>query len=95
VIAPAFDTPAPPASLKKPPAPPMIVPLFDRLAIVLAFDTPAPPVTAKPFPPLIAPRLVSVMIVPEFRTPAPPSAQTNFTSVPVPLSGARVKLDFE
>jgi len=26
---------------------------------------------------------------------ARPPAQTNFTSVPVPLSGARVKLDFE
>jgi hypothetical protein len=25
----------------------------------------------------------------------PPSVQTNFTSVPVPLSGARAKLDFE
>jgi hypothetical protein len=27
-------------------------------------------------------------------TAAPPPAQTNFTSVPVPLSGARVKLEF-
>ena len=27
------------------------------------------------------------------RATAPPPAQTNFTSVPVPLSGARVKLD--
>jgi hypothetical protein len=26
---------------------------------------------------------------------ARPPVQTNFTSVPVPLSGARVKLDFE
>jgi hypothetical protein len=35
------------------------------------------------------------MAPPKQGTTAPPPGQTNFTSVPVPLSGARVKLDFE
>jgi hypothetical protein len=68
VIAPAFETPAPPApALKKPPppVPPRIVPLFVSVVIVLAFDTPAPPgADVPPVPPLIFPPdwLVSVVI---------------------------------
>ena len=78
VIAPEFDTPAPPAAegAASPPFPPLIVPLLDSVAIVPEFDTPAPPALPKvelpappPFPPLIAPLLVSVVIVLALDTP--------------------------
>ena len=82
-IAPAFDTPAPPAPplvLPAPPAPPSINPLLIKAPNASRFDTPKPPAALMaPAAPLIAPRFVSFVI--DLVTASTPSGPPEMISV--------------
>ena len=93
-IVPELPTPSPPTATADLPledaAPPLIVPLFVSVFVILpAPYMPTPPTAATPVAPLcippaplIMPLLVSVPIVPKLLMPEPPSALAALVALP-------------